>query len=201
MGFWSDRADTVCVNLPATGPRRQERTDADSLVIAAVLIAAAVTAAPGVRETTYNCTVPDRGGVHPFVIEASATAVQLELSEATGNAVQLFGAFGPQGKTRGGLFSDSRFCRTTKMVAPLRTGLTRQPVITGQKTLGTAGGYECWSAMAITVHVRATLTGGRLTHAVVSVRSGAKQHPVAYADLTPKQRDVVWLSDGACHER
>lgn len=139
-------------------------------MIAAVLIAATLTVAPGVRQTTYTCTVPDRGGVHPFVIEAGATAVQLELSEPTGNPVQLFGAFGPQGPSRGGLFNDSRFCNTAKPVAFLHTGLKKQSVLTGVKTLGVAGGYECWSgASSRSTCARCSPAGGSRTPSWVCV--------------------------------
>ena len=171
-------------------------------MIAVVLAAAAIAAAPAPRDVTYNCTIPDLGGVNPVLVVASDVSTEFDLPEPTGAPVQIFGVFGPQQGSVGGLFSDSRFCKKAKTVRGFsRVGLKTYPPVTGLYGPGNTGGLECWTAAAVTIHVRATFSGRKVTHALVDLRSGKRHRVIVYGELIPGTRALVWASGAVCHDR
>jgi hypothetical protein len=180
--------------------RRRRRAFAAVVVVAAlVTMSAAGVFAYGEQtkplDRTLSCPVPEQGGVNVLYLTAHVKAppvaygakpvprpaiALVEGGDQPGTQLQYVGVT----SVRAGYLFDQSVCQTAPPIPLARAGLHAVGTYTGSK--GDGIDRECW--LATTASIRMQVTFGRSgapVAAQIAVRSGAKQHPVAYIDWTP----------------
>jgi len=203
--------DELWDRLQASERATARRWRAAAIVATALAVAATSAAgvlafgssAPATLDRTISCPAPDQGGVNVVRLNAQAKQRPIPVGgKLEPNPAIVFFAIGPtvnqlplislsSGKT--GYSLDHSLCTATREIPLARSGLPLS-------VFRTSGGVfrECWVAPRITIRLRARFgSSGVPLAALLAVRSGKRQHPVAYIDWTPR-RVTAYLSP-ICH--
>jgi hypothetical protein len=146
-------------------------------------------------DRTVSCPVPEQGGVNVLYLTAHVKAPPvayggkkvprpaLALIEAGDQVVTQLQYVGVT-SVRGGYLFDQTICHTASAIPLTPAGLRAVGTWTGSR--GDGVDRECWIATvaSIRMHVKLGRSGAPVA-AQIAVRSGAKQHPVAYIEWTP----------------